>query len=48
VAKVKTSISIDDDLFEKLANMASDGVRSISQQIAYLIKKEGEVINVSK
>jgi len=38
MAKVKTSISIDEELYEKLQDMTQVSERSISQEIAFLIK----------
>ena len=43
MAKVKTSISMDEEVFKKLTDMAINGDRTISKQITHLVKKsEGE------
>ena len=38
MAKVKTSISLDSEVYKKLKDMSQKGERSISQQINYLVK----------
>jgi len=38
MAKVKTSISIDKELFEELTDMSEKEDRSFSQQITHLVK----------
>lgn len=50
MAKVKTSISIDKELFEELTDMSEKEDRSFSQQITHLIKKgkEAEAIRVAR
>lgn len=38
MAKIKTSISLEEELYEKLQKMSEVSERSISQEIAFLIK----------
>jgi len=42
MAKKNTSVSIDLDLYEKLVKMADKEERSVSQQVAYLIKNAND------
>lgn len=41
--KVKTSFSMDQELYNSLVDMAKESERSISQQISYLVRKENEI-----
>jgi predicted CopG family antitoxin len=38
MAKMKTTITIDEELYEKLKEVAGKEERSVSQQITYFIK----------
>lgn len=38
MAKKKTSISLDEEVFKKLTDMSIKGERSISGQLSYLVK----------
>ena len=42
MAKKNTSVSIDLDLYKKLVKMADKEERSVSQQVAYLIKNSND------
>jgi len=42
MAKVKTSISLEEEVFRKLSDMSTRGDRSISGQVSHLIKNSEE------
>jgi predicted CopG family antitoxin len=44
MAKVKTSISIDEELFKEITEMSTEQDRSFSKQISHLAKKGKEAV----
>lgn len=40
MAKIRTTISMDAEVYKKLTDMSQKGERNISQQLSYLIKKD--------
>ena len=48
MAKIKTSISIDEELFHEITEMSAKEDRSFSKQIAYLAKKGKELEESAK
>jgi predicted CopG family antitoxin len=42
MAKIRTTITIDEEFLKELAEMSSKAERSISQQIVYLVRKGKE------
>ena len=39
MAKIRTTITIDEELYREIIDMASGKERSISQQVVYLVRK---------
>lgn len=39
MAKIRTTITIDEELYKELSDMSDNEERSISQQISFLVRK---------
>jgi predicted CopG family antitoxin len=48
MGKIRTTITIDEELHKELAEMSDKEERSISQQIAYLVRKGKELADTQE